>query len=67
MLEIVVNGEARSVPDGTSIEELLGQLGIPADRVAVELNRAIIKAPLWKGTLLEAGAKVEIVHFVGGG
>ena len=39
----------------------------PQDRVAVELNRRIIRRGAWEETALEAGASVEIVHFVGGG
>jgi len=46
---------------------LLGELGIPAQRVAVELDRVILKPATWGETRLRPGAKVEIVHFVGGG
>lgn len=52
---------------GASISELLRQLDITADRVAVELDRAIVKKALWDTTELRDGAKLEIVHFVGGG
>ena len=67
MIEIVVNGEARQVPQGTTITGLLAQLGIRPDRVAVELDRVIIKSSFWSETTLAPGAKIEIVHFVGGG
>jgi thiamine biosynthesis protein ThiS len=36
-------------------------------RVAVELDRRIIKPPLWAETVLRPGAQLEIVQFVGGG
>jgi thiamine biosynthesis protein ThiS len=67
MTEIVVNGEPRQVPDGTTITGLLAILSIPGDRVAVELDRLIIKNIFWAETHLRPGAQVEIVHFVGGG
>ncbi|HEU0122513.1 MAG TPA: sulfur carrier protein ThiS [Bryobacteraceae bacterium] len=67
MIEIVVNGDSRQVPSGTTITGLLALLGIPPDRVAVELDRSIRKNIFWAETELHAGARVEIVHFVGGG
>ncbi|MBL8239470.1 MAG: sulfur carrier protein ThiS [Bryobacterales bacterium] len=67
MIEIVVNGETRQVPAGTTITGLLAILSIPPERVAVELDRAIIKNIFWPETELRPGARVEIVHFVGGG
>ena len=47
--------------------DLLRRLDIKPDRVAVELNREIVKQPAWPSTEVRAGAQVEIVHFVGGG
>jgi len=67
MTEIVVNGDPRQVPDGTTITGLLAILSIPVDRVAVELDRVIIKNIFWTETQLRPGSQVEIVHFVGGG
>jgi thiamine biosynthesis protein ThiS len=66
-VEIVVNGEPRAVPAGLSVLGLLTELGIVPDRVAVELNRNIIRQPLWAETPVDAGAQLEIVQFVGGG
>ncbi len=67
MLEIVLNGAAREVAEGSTVLDLLVALGIEPTRVAVELDRAILKPTRWPETTLAAGAKVEIVHFVGGG
>jgi thiamine biosynthesis protein ThiS len=67
MIEIVVNGTPRKVAQGTTILTLLEALAIKPDRVAVELDRVIIKAPRWPETSLNDGARLEIVHFVGGG
>jgi thiamine biosynthesis protein ThiS len=49
------------------VEALLLELGIAPERVAVELNRQIVRRPCWGSQLVEAGAEVEVVQFVGGG
>ena len=67
MIAIVVNGDPRTVPDGETILGLLEQLRIDPARVAVELDRRIVKQPLWRDTALQDGSRIEIVQFVGGG
>lgn len=64
---IRVNGESRDVAQGLTIVDLLASLGLRPDRVAVELNRAIVKQQCWAETVLPPGAELEIVQFVGGG
>ena len=66
-IQVVVNGETRTVAEGQTILGLLGELQLDPQRVAVELNRRIVKQPEWEGTILGAGARIEIVQFVGGG
>ena len=66
-IHIVVNGEPRAIPPGQNVLELLRLLQLDPARVAVELDRRIVKQPHWRDTVLEAGAQVEIVQFVGGG
>jgi len=66
-MEIVLNGERREVPEGCTVLELLRLLQLDSSRVAVEVDREIVRAPQWAETRLKPGAKVEIVHFVGGG
>jgi thiamine biosynthesis protein ThiS len=66
-IRIVVNGEDRTVPEGQTILGLLRDLEIDPARVAVELDRLIVKQPQWDATSLRAGARLEIVRFVGGG
>jgi len=66
-MEITVNGEARQVRSGESVATLLASLEIASERVAVELNRAIVRKRDWSETLVPEGSKIEIVEFVGGG
>jgi len=66
-MEVVINGEPRHVPPQTSLQELLRLLDLQEDRVAVELNRGIVKRDRWPETLLRDQDRLEIVQFVGGG
>ena len=66
-IDIVVNGQSRRAPGGLSVMELLGWLEVVPDRVAVELDRRIVRRADWPGTPVAAGAQLEIVQFVGGG
>ena len=66
-IQIVVNGEQRKTARGQTVLGLLRQLELDPARVAVELDRRIVKQPLWAGTELAPGAQLEIVMFVGGG
>jgi sulfur carrier protein len=66
-VQIVVNGEAREVPEGLEVSGLLSHLGLPSDRVAIERNLEILPRSQWVKTSVEAGDRYEIVHLVGGG
>ena len=65
-MEIMVNGESRTVACGT-LTELLVLLGVDPRRVAVELNLEIVPKAEYGTTVLSNGDRIEIVHFVGGG
>ena len=66
-IEVVVNGEPQSIPAGETVLSLLQRLHLDPARVAVELDRHIVKQPRWGETPVNAGAQIEIVQFVGGG
>jgi thiamine biosynthesis protein ThiS len=66
-MQITVNGEARTAPAGQTVLDLIDSLGLKPDRVAVELDRTIVKKTLWNQTELRDGSQLEIVQFVGGG
>jgi thiamine biosynthesis protein ThiS len=67
MSEITVNGQSRPISEGQTLLGLLETLGVDPARVAVELDRKIVKRERWAETAVEPGARVEIVQFVGGG
>ena len=66
-LRIQVNGESRDADDNSSLQDLIANLNLKAERLAVELNGSVIRRVDWEQTVLHDGDKVEIVHFVGGG
>jgi len=66
-LEIVVNGESRSVAPGQTVADLITELGFGDRRVAVERNREVVPRAQHASTLLAAGDRLEVVTFVGGG
>jgi thiamine biosynthesis protein ThiS len=66
-IEVAINGEIRSIPNGQTILRLLESLELDPARVAVELDRRIVKPHDWAATPISGGARLEIVQFVGGG
>lgn len=67
-MTVVVNGEEVEVPAGTTIAGLVALRGLSVEKVAVEVNRRLVRS---SGggyeRVLEEGDVVEIVTFVGGG
>ena len=66
-MDVMVNGERRTVRDGTTVSQLLETLQVGPERVVVEVNLKILKRAEHPQTMLQAGDQVEIVQFVGGG
>ncbi len=66
-MKLQINGEAQDFTPPLTLATLVDQLGMKADRVAIELNRAIVSRDQWTKTTLAEGDRLEIVHFVGGG
>jgi sulfur carrier protein len=66
-MQIVLNGEARQVVEGSTVADLLRQLQLETARVAVERNRRIVPLLSRGAERLADGDQLEIVTFVGGG
>lgn len=67
MIAITVNGEQRSTKLGSTVSDLLREMGLDSGRVAIERNLEILSRPDWQKTVIESGDRYEIVQFVGGG
>ncbi len=66
-MHLFINGDEKTFDGPLSLTQLLEQLGMKGDRVAVELNREIVARAQWAERQLNDGDRLEIVHFVGGG
>jgi thiamine biosynthesis protein ThiS len=67
MIDLVVNGKARTAEDGATLDQFIQALGIDPRIVAVERNGQIVKRGTYHAVVLEAGDRLEIVRMVGGG
>ena len=67
LMKLLINGEERSFDDKLTLSALIEELGVKADRVAIELNKIIVRRDAWAATKLRDGDRLEVVHFVGGG
>jgi sulfur carrier protein len=65
-MKVIVNGEARDLPEGETIRALVARHNLTPEKVAIELNRRLIRSEKYDQALNE-GDEVEIVTFVGGG
>jgi thiamine biosynthesis protein ThiS len=66
-IRIQVNGEARDWRSGATVADLLRDLDVKTERVAVELNLEILDRAMFTQRLLQDGDRVEILGFIGGG
>lgn len=67
MIQVTVNGENREMPEPSTVADLVESLKLTGKRIAVELNGEIVPKSQHSSTLLNVGAKLEIVVAVGGG
>jgi sulfur carrier protein len=66
----VLNGQTREfeqLAPGANLLDLIVELGLKEDRVAIEHNGNIVPRAEWAEARLADGDRLEIVHFVGGG
>lgn len=69
-LTVWLNGQERTlsgVEDGAHLDCCVAELGLKADRIAIEVNGEIARRNGWSALAVRMGDKLEVVHFVGGG
>jgi thiazole synthase len=64
---VTINGERRHAAPGTTLAELIADIGLDPLRVAVERNLEIVPRSTLGDVRVADGDAFEIVHFVGGG
>lgn len=66
-MEILINGEKKQLASELNLAELLKHFDLPSERVAVELNKEVVRKKDWEDIKISDGDKLEVIHFVGGG
>jgi sulfur carrier protein len=66
-ITIELNGEPYTVDAGTAVTRLLEELKLKPNRVAVEINQAVVPKAEYQRTIISEGDHVEVINFVGGG
>ena len=66
-MNITVNGEIKQLEKPVSLDRLLELFSLPSLRIAVELNRQVVRKKDWGDTIINDSDRIEVVHFVGGG
>ena len=66
-MKVFVNGDLKEFSSALTLGELIDLLELPAPRIAIELNREVVRRSDWGSTMLKDDDRIEIVHFVGGG
>ena len=64
---VTINGEHRRMAPGSTLAQLIAEIGLDPLRVAVERNLEIVPRSTFDTMTVEDGDEYEIVHFVGGG
>jgi len=66
-MRLIINGIEHNSVKANTVSELLKELGIKAQGIAVEINRQIVKKTSYSEYPLKDGDTIEIINFVGGG
>jgi sulfur carrier protein len=67
MMEIELNGEARSVPPQQTLDQLIDALSLGGQALALAVNRSVVPRQQWPQRVLQPHDKVDIVRAIGGG
>jgi sulfur carrier protein len=66
-MKIVINGESKTVSEKLTVQQLIQELGIEEQKLALEVNEEIVPRSTFSEHLLQPGDIVEIIHAIGGG
>lgn len=66
-ITVIVNGQSRDVPEGSTAADLVTALGFAGRPLAVEVNEAVVPRPRLADCRLKSGDRLELVTLVGGG
>ncbi len=64
---ITINGKKKEIGQEVKLNDLLKFFALPQERIAVELNKEVVRKKDWENIKINEADKIEIIHFVGGG
>ncbi|MEJ7862042.1 MAG: sulfur carrier protein ThiS [Pyrinomonadaceae bacterium] len=67
MMKIIINGKAKEISNEVNIIELLEKFSLPKERIAIELNKHVVRKKDWENIKITNADQIEVIHFVGGG
>ena len=66
-MKVFINGETKEISGEINLSDLLEQFSLPRERIAVELNKQVVRKKDWETVKISDADKIEVIHFVGGG
>jgi len=66
-MDLIINGKPEQLPDGITAAQLIEQLGLAGQRLAIEVNREIVPRSALTSYTFKPGDRIEIVRAIGGG
>jgi sulfur carrier protein len=66
-VKVFINGETKEISKELNLIDLLEEFSLPTERIAIELNKQVVRKKDWESILVNDADRIEIVHFVGGG
>lgn len=66
-MRVFINGQARDFKERRQLADILKDFSIPDERIAVEVNKEVVRKKDWPLVEVKDADNIEIVHFVGGG
>ncbi len=67
MISIELNGEARTIADSDSVQDLIDALSLTNQALAIAINREVVPRSTWREHRFAVGDRVDIVRAIGGG
>lgn len=66
-MKVLINGETKEISNELNLSELLKHFSLPQERIAIELNKEVVRKKDWENIKIAEGDRLEVIHFVGGG
>lgn len=66
-MQILINGKIKTIREQLTAQQLLQELGIAQQKLALEINQEIVPRSTLSEHIIQPGDKIEIIHAIGGG